>query len=119
MEAWVTQLRKGLMEFCILNILRNGESYGYEIVQSLQSVDELVVTESTVYPILSRLRKEGYLRAQVKPSQEGPPRKYFSLTALGRHRVAEMNAYWKSLQQAIAKLTRGRASREDTNENTG
>jgi PadR family transcriptional regulator PadR len=96
------------MEFCILNLLKHGESYGYEIVQSLQAIEELVVTESTVYPILSRLRKDGYLQVRVKPSKEGPPRRYFYITAPGRHRVAEMNRYWGSLQTAIDSLVAGK-----------
>ena len=104
MSTWVTQLRKGLMEFCILNLLQHGESYGYEILQSLQKIEELVVTDSTVYPILSRLKKDGYLKVQVKPSSSGPPRRYFSLTALGRQRVQEMNVYWKNLNQGITRL---------------
>ena len=107
MGTWVTQLRKGLMEFCILNLLQHGESYGYEILQALQQIEELVVTDSTVYPILSRLRKDGYLRVQVKPSSSGPPRRYFSLTALGNQRVHEMNAYWASLQIGIEQLKQG------------
>ena len=107
MSTWVTQLRKGLIEFCILNLLSQGESYGYELLQSLQEIEELVVTDSTVYPILSRLRKDGYLKVQVKPSSSGPPRRYFSLTALGQQRVKEMNLYWGNLQTAIEHLRTG------------
>lgn len=95
------------MELCILTLLQQGESYGYEILQSLQNIEELVVTDSTVYPILSRLRKDGCLKVQVKPSTSGPPRRYFSLTALGRQRVQEMNLYWNNLQTAIANLQTG------------
>lgn len=109
MSTWVTQLRKGLMEFCILNLLSRGESYGYEILQSLQEIEELVVTDSTVYPILSRLRKDGCLKVQVKPSSSGPPRRYFSLTAIGQQRVKEMNLYWNNLQAAIDDLRNGDA----------
>lgn len=109
MSTWVTQLRKGLIEFCILNLLTKGESYGYEILQSLEQIEELVVTDSTVYPILSRLRKDGYLKVQVKPSSSGPPRRYFSLTVLGQQRVKEMNLYWNNLQTAIDDLRTGDA----------
>jgi PadR family transcriptional regulator, regulatory protein PadR len=112
MNAWITQLRKGLMDFCVLNLLRRGESYGYEIVQSLKSVEELVVTESTVYPILGRLAKDGYLHIRIQPSTEGPPRRYFSLTSAGRQRVAEMNAYWNALQRAIQELMQDKANKE-------
>jgi PadR family transcriptional regulator PadR len=107
MSTWVTQLRKGLIEFCILNLLTRGESYGYELLQALQEIEELVVTDSTVYPILSRLRKDGYLKVQVKPSTSGPPRRYFSLTSLGQQRVKEMNLYWGNLQTAIDNLRTG------------
>ncbi len=107
MGTWVTQLRKGLMEFCILNLLKHGESYGYEILQSLQAIEELVVTDSTVYPILTRLRKDGYLKVRVTPSGEGPPRRYFSLTVVGQQRLKEMNIYWGNLQAAIDRLQRG------------
>jgi PadR family transcriptional regulator, regulatory protein PadR len=112
MNAWITQLRKGLMDFCVLNLLRHGESYGYEIVQSLKSIEELVVTESTVYPILSRLGKDGYLHVRIQTSTEGPPRRYFSLTSAGRQRAAEMNAYWRALQRAIGGLMQDRVNEE-------
>ena len=107
MNGWITQLRKGLLEFCILNVLKHGESYGYEIVQALKKVEELAVSESTVYPILSRLREEGLLKVRDVPSPAGPPRRYFALTVTGKLRVAEMNAYWELLGKAIGKLQAG------------
>jgi len=107
MRDWVTQLRKGLLELCLLNLLRGGESYGYEIVQRLKSVAALAVTESTVYPILSRLRKEGYLAVRSEPSPGGPPRRYFSLTRLGEGYLREMNTYWDDLDRSIRGLREG------------
>jgi len=107
MDGWITQLRKGLLEVCLLNVLRRGESYGYEIVQELKRIEELAVSESTVYPILSRLRNEGLLKVRDVPSPAGPPRRYFSLTVAGKLRVAEMNAYWELLGQAMGKLIKG------------
>jgi PadR family transcriptional regulator PadR len=98
---WVTQFRKGFLELCLLNLLTEGESYGYEIVQRLKSVSVLTVTESTVYPILSRLRKEGHLSVRSEPSPGGPPRRYFSLTRMGKAHLREMNAYWDDLDVAI------------------
>jgi PadR family transcriptional regulator PadR len=108
MDGWITQLRKGLLEVCLLNVLRRGESYGYEIVQELKRIEELAVSESTVYPILSRLRNEGLLKVRDVPSPAGPPRRYFSLTVAGKLRVAEMNAYWELLGQAMGKLIQGK-----------
>jgi len=110
MNEWVTQLRKGLLEFCLLNLLADGEKYGYEIVQSLEAVEELATSESTVYPILARLSKDGYLKVRVAPSPQGPPRRYFSLTVLGRHRLREMNGYYDELSASIERLRN--ASRE-------
>jgi len=104
MNGWITQLRKGLLDFCILNALKRGESYGYEIVQNLKAIEELSVSESTVYPILTRLRAEGLLKVRDVPSPSGPPRRYFSLTVAGKIRAAEMNAYWDLLGQAINRL---------------
>jgi len=103
-NAWITQLRKGLLELCILNLLSRADNYGYEIVQELHKVEELAVTESTIYPILARLTKDGFLKVRVVPSPQGPPRRYFALTVLGRHRVREMNDYWEELNASIKRL---------------
>ena len=111
MDGWVTQLRKGLLEFCILNLLGRGESYGYEIVQRLQQVDILAVSESTVYPILSRLKQEGCLKVRDVPSPGGPPRRYFALTTAGRARMAEMNVYWRELTVELEKLRQPEGTR--------
>jgi len=107
-EGWITQLRKGLLEYCVLLVLRRGESYGYEIVQALKRIEDLSVSESTVYPILGRLRAEGCLKTRDKPSDAGPPRRYFSLTLRGKVRLAEMNAYWPVLVEAMEQLKQGK-----------
>jgi len=104
MKAWITQLRKGLLELLLLNLIARGESYGYEIVQRLRQADGLQVSESTVYPIMERLRKDGYVRVRTEPSPNGPMRRYYSLTATGRYRVAEMNSYWDGLNQAVGEF---------------
>ena len=103
-EAWITQLRKGLIEYCLLLVLRRGESYGYEIVQALKRIEDLSVSESTVYPILGRLRDDGYLKSRDVRSDAGPPRRYFALTPRGKVRLAEMNAYWPVLTHALERL---------------
>jgi PadR family transcriptional regulator PadR len=103
-EGWITQLRKGLLEYCVLLVLRRGESYGYEIVQALKRMDDLSVSESTVYPILGRLRNENLLKVRDVPSPSGPPRRYFALTPRGKIRLAEMNAYWPLLTETVERL---------------
>ena len=104
MKAWITQLRKGLLEFCVLNALASTETYGYELVQRLRTIEELVISESTVYPILHRLRKDGYVKSKTVASSGGPPRRYFSLTALGKRHVGQMRNYWKDLGRSIEIL---------------
>ena len=103
-DAWITQLRKGLLEYCVLTVLSRRESYGYEIVAELGRFAEFSVTESTIYPILARLRQEKYLKIRDVPSELGPARRYFSLTAIGKVRLAEMNSHLKKIGSAISEL---------------
>jgi PadR family transcriptional regulator PadR len=103
-DAWITQLRKGLLEYCVLTVLSGAESYGYEIVAALGKIEEFASSESTVYPILARLRQEKYLKFRDVASPQGPTRRYFSLTAIGKVRLAEMNNHLKQINHALSKL---------------
>jgi len=73
-DNWVTQLRKGMLELCILNSMNGRRLYGYDIVKSLRGTDGLVISEGTIYPILSRLRNERYVESYIEESSSGPPR---------------------------------------------
>lgn len=97
----VTQMRKGAIEYCVLALLAGRERYGYELVQALSSVDGMLVTEGTVYPILSRLKREGLLTANWRESREGPPRKYYHLTHTGEAALAAFKAQWKVFSRAV------------------
>jgi PadR family transcriptional regulator PadR len=101
MNEWVTQLRKGLVEFCILTALDREQTYGYQLVQRLREIEELAFTESTVYPVLNRLLASGLIRAEKRPSRRGPPRRYFSLTRAGLERLGRMREHWAGLCRAI------------------
>ena len=107
MRTWVSQVRKGLVELCVLGALDGGEAYGYEILQRLARADNLAITESTVYPILARLAKQGVLAVRVAPSPSGPPRRYYRLTDTGRARLGEMHRYWRHLIAAVDGLLSG------------
>ena len=96
-DNWATQLRKGMLEFCILNAIRGTSVYGYDIVRILRGIDGLVISEGTIYPILSRLKKEGFVQTTIKESSEGPPRKYYKLTEKGQEILDRMNSYWKTI----------------------
>lgn len=107
---WTTQLRKGLLELCVLNILRDRRLHGYDIVKTLGAIEDLVISEGTVYPILNRLKGEGFLTTSIEESTGGPARKYYELTAAGRQQLDWMNDYWGRLTRAIASLQEGAGS---------
>jgi PadR family transcriptional regulator PadR len=107
-DNWTTQLRKGLLELAILNTITAAPLYGYDIVRRLGDIDHLVITEGTVYPILSRLKNSGLVETYLEESQEGPPRKYYRLTRRGRDELERMNRHWDSLHHAISGLRKER-----------
>jgi len=106
-ENWTVQVRKGLLELCILNALADKERYGYELVKTLVAIPGLGVTEGTLYPLLSRLRVQELITARLEESSEGPARKYYALTREGRKIMATMNDYLETLQQGALKLQKG------------
>jgi PadR family transcriptional regulator PadR len=107
MGGWETQVRKGLVELCVMAALQGGEAYGYEILRRLAEAEPLAITESTVYPALARLAKDGLLAVRVAPSPAGPPRRYYRLTAEGRRHFAQMQSYWKELDASVNRLVFG------------
>jgi len=103
-DNWTTQLRKGLLELCMLNVIGRGRIYGYDIVRQLRDVDVLVVSEGTIYPILSRLKRDGLVRTSLEESPSGPARKYYELTRRGEQLRDDMNVHWDLLTQGIAEI---------------
>src|SRR4029079_3124604 len=104
-EQWSTQLRKGLAELCVLAaVSRVCESYGYQLVQFITDHDGLALTESTVYPLLARLAREGQLSVTSTPSPSGPPRRYYRITAPGERTLKTMLQHWTALGQSVQKL---------------
>ena len=98
-DNWIVQVRKGVLELCILRSLENEERYGYELVKSLAAVPGLALTEGTLYPLLSRLRVAGLITARLEESAEGPARKYYSLTREGHRTLAAMNEFLEELNE--------------------
>ena len=101
---WMTQMKKGLIELCILNLLDRESMYGYQIVKHLTAFPGLVISEGTVYPLLSRLRKEGLLASTLVESTAGPVRRNYVLTAAGRRQLKVMNEAWREVAEAVARL---------------
>ncbi len=101
---WEIQLRKGGLELAILAALWQGKLYGLEILRQLESASDLVVSEGTVYPLLSRLKAMGFVRSEWVESDSGHPRKYYALTPAGKQRAREMAATWLRFSSSMNRL---------------
>jgi PadR family transcriptional regulator PadR len=99
-----SQMRKGLLEYCILAIISRDEAYASDILDQLK-VAQLVVVEGTVYPLLTRMKNEGLLTYRWQESTGEPPRKYYTLTDNGQQLLAQLDAEWQSICQAINRIT--------------
>ena len=110
-DKWEVQLRKGCLELAILAALWHGKLYGLEILRRLESDSDLIVSEGTVYPLLSRLKALDLVKSEWVESESGHPRKYYALTASGKHRATEMAAIWarfsSSMSALLTPLTKG------------
>ena len=98
-------IRKGLLEFLVLKIISTREMYVADMLQRLSST-EFATQEGTLYPLLSKLRREGLVDYTWQESDAGPPRKYYTLTTKGRAQLAELNDYWKSINATMTQLGR-------------
>ena len=101
---WMTQMKKGLLELCVLSLLDRESLYGYQIVRRLTEFPGLVITEGTVYPLLSRLREEGLVSSTFSESPTGPVRRNYVLTAAGRRELQSMGEAWGELSEAVSSL---------------
>ena len=99
-----SQMRKGVLEFCILSIIKQGEVYPSDIVEKMKGAN-LNIFEGTLYPLLTRLKNAGYLTYRWVESNSGPPRKYFLMTEQGLEFYAELERTWKELADAVQTLT--------------
>ncbi len=100
-----SQMRKGILEFCILSIIKRGEAYPSDIIEEMKSA-EMHILEGTLYPLLTRLKNSGMLTYRWEESSSGPPRKYFSLTQQGKDFYKELQKTWNELSNAVNTLTR-------------
>jgi PadR family transcriptional regulator PadR len=104
MQGWNTQLRKGLVELCVMRLLDANEAYGYQILQQLNTATGLELTESTLYPVLARLARDRFVKVRVAASPAGPPRRYYRLTESGQLRLKEMASHWIGVRDAVDHL---------------
>ena len=96
-------MRKGLLEFCILQIISREEVYTSDIIEELTN-SKIIVVEGTVYPLLNRLKKFGYIQHVWRESNQGPPRKYYSITYDGTLHIKELLVLWNEIDKSVKKL---------------
>jgi PadR family transcriptional regulator, regulatory protein PadR len=97
----LSQLRRGTVEYCVLALLRGGAKYGFELVRELSAVDGLVTSEGTIYPLLTRLRKEKLVTTFWRESESGPPRRYYELTKAGKAALDDFAEEWARFRDSV------------------
>jgi PadR family transcriptional regulator, regulatory protein PadR len=110
-ENTKAQMRKGVLEYCILSILQHGDAYTSEILETLKG-SEMIVVEGTIYPLLTRLKNAGLLSYRWEESTSGPPRKYYVITENGALFTKELNTTWQNLVTAVNQITTKKANHE-------
>lgn len=98
-----SQMRKGMLEFCVLLTLRNRAAYASELISSLKDA-QMIVVEGTLYPLLTRLKNDGLLSYEWQESTSGPPRKYYSITAVGEQFLEQLARTWEEMNVTVQKL---------------
>lgn len=103
----LVQLRRGTLEYCVMALLRDEERYGFDLVRALSQADGLVMSEGTIYPLLSRLRRENLVTTTWHESETGPPRRYYQLTEAGDVALANFTKEWSRFRDAVDSLLNG------------
>ena len=104
-ENTKAQMRKGVLEYCILSVLKDDDAYVAEILDTLKDA-KLLVVEGTIYPLLTRLKNAGLLNYRWEESTSGPPRKYYSLTEEGQNFLNELKTTWNELHEAVQLISK-------------
>jgi PadR family transcriptional regulator PadR len=100
----LSQLRRGVLEYCVLAALRDEDRYGFELVNKLSEANGLMTSEGTIYPLLARLRSDGSVETHWRESSAGPPRRYYSLTSDGSAALDQFTQEWTRFRDSVDKL---------------
>lgn len=103
-DRLLTQMRRGTLEYCVLAVLRRGERYAFDLVKTLADLDGMVTSEGTLYPLLTRLRKDGLVESTWQESPKGPPRRYYRITRKGERALREFSEEWRRFRTAVDQL---------------
>ena len=98
------ELRRGVLEYCVMALVRDEESYGFDIVRALSAAGNLLTSEGTIYPLLGRLRRDGLVTTTWRESASGPPRRYYRLTSAGRRSLDAFAGDWRRFTAAVDAL---------------
>lgn len=104
----ISQMRRGMLQYCVLALLAEEERYGFDLVKALGEIDGMVTSEGTIYPLLSRLRRDGLVETSWQESPSGPPRRYYGLTAAGRAALEAFAEEWSRFRDAVDHFIDGR-----------
>src|SRR3954471_22430924 len=110
-DGLLAQMRRGTLQYCVLALLQREERYGFDLVRALGDVDGMVTTEGTIYPLLSRLRRDGLVESSWRESSTGPPRRYYRLTRAGRAALVVFIQEWSRFRDAVDHFVGGEAGR--------
>ena len=100
-DALLAQMRRGTLQYCVLALLAEDERYGFDLVRGLAETDGMVTSEGTIYPLLSRLRRDGLVESSWQESPAGPPRRYYRLTDAGRAALEAFRLEWRRFRDAV------------------
>jgi PadR family transcriptional regulator PadR len=100
-DTLLAQMRRGTLQYCVLALVTTDERYGFDLVRSLADVDGMVTTEGTIYPLLSRLRRDGLIESTWRESSAGPPRRYYRATKSGIAALAQFRKEWNRFRDAV------------------
>jgi PadR family transcriptional regulator, regulatory protein PadR len=100
-DSLLAQMRRGTLQYCVLSLLADEERYGFDLVRGLAQMDGMVTSEGTIYPLLSRLRRDGLVESTWQESPSGPPRRYYRLTETGRAALEGFKLEWRRFRDAV------------------
>ena len=103
----LSQLRRGVLEYCVLSLLAREQLYGFDLVRRLSQVEGLVTSEGTIYPLLSRLRRDGCVSTSWVESGTGPPRRYYAITSVGERALGTFIEEWGRFRDSVDQLFKG------------
>lgn len=104
------QFKKGVLELCVLALLIKRDCYGYELVSDISK--NITISEGTIYPLLKRLKDEGFVTTYLQESQEGPPRKYYKLTDIGWQEADALQDEWEKFVKGVNRIIKGEITSE-------